>query len=116
MTTTSLLHGGTEPSSRPEIATVAVDEVWDASNVGTLDDGMMKCMVERSLRVVLAEDSVVLRDGMVELLSARGCVVVAAVSCAEDLLAAAAEHGPDVARRGHPDAALAHRRGHPCRP
>lgn len=58
---------------------------------------MMTGMVERSLRVVLAEDSVVLRDGMVELLSARGCAVVASVGTAEDLLAAVAEHGPDVA-------------------
>nr|MYU47416.1 DNA-binding response regulator [Streptomyces sp. SID7803] len=34
-------------------------------------------MNDRCLRVVLAEDSVVLRDGMVELLGARGCEVVA---------------------------------------
>ncbi|WP_433174317.1 response regulator [Actinoallomurus sp. CA-150999] len=54
-------------------------------------------MTRRSLRVVLAEDSVVLRDGMVELLSARGCSVVAAVGTPDGLLAAVAEHGPDVA-------------------
>ncbi|WP_460340441.1 response regulator [Actinoallomurus acanthiterrae] len=54
-------------------------------------------MTRRSLRVVLAEDSVILRDGMVELLSARGCTVVAAVGTPDDLLAAVAEHGPDVA-------------------
>jgi DNA-binding NarL/FixJ family response regulator len=51
----------------------------------------------RLLRVVLAEDSVILRDGMAELLSRRGCEVVAAVGTAEALLAAVAEDCPDVA-------------------
>ncbi|MEV0534013.1 response regulator transcription factor [Kitasatospora sp. NPDC050463] len=54
-------------------------------------------MIDKQLRVVLAEDSVVLRDGMVELLGARGCEVVAAVGTAPALLAAVAEHRPDVA-------------------
>lgn len=54
-------------------------------------------MADRGLRVVLAEDSVVLRDGMVELLSMRGCEVLAAVGTADGLLAAVAGHGPDVA-------------------
>ncbi|MFD0273981.1 LuxR C-terminal-related transcriptional regulator [Kitasatospora sp. NPDC127111] len=54
-------------------------------------------MIDRQLRVVLAEDSVILRDGMVELLAARGCAVVAAVGTAPELLAAVAEHSPDVA-------------------
>ncbi|MBL1087414.1 response regulator transcription factor [Streptomyces actinomycinicus] len=54
-------------------------------------------MINRHLRVVLAEDSVVLRDGMVELLRARGCEVAAAVGTAPELLAAVAEHRPDVA-------------------
>ncbi|MER7515615.1 response regulator transcription factor [Streptomyces sp. NPDC126499] len=54
-------------------------------------------MINRKLRVVLAEDSVVLRDGMTELLGARGCEVVAAVGTAPALLAAVAEHRPDVA-------------------
>lgn len=50
-----------------------------------------------SLRVVLAEDSVILREGMAELLAARGCEVVAAVGTGEALVAAVAEHRPDVA-------------------
>ncbi|WP_424216584.1 LuxR C-terminal-related transcriptional regulator (plasmid) [Streptomyces sp. BI20] len=49
------------------------------------------------LRVVLAEDSVVLRDGMIELLGARGCEVLAAVGTAPALIAAVTEHRPDVA-------------------
>nr|WP_202435136.1 MULTISPECIES: response regulator transcription factor [unclassified Streptomyces] len=49
------------------------------------------------MRVVLAEDSVVLRDGMVELLGARGCEVVATAGTAPELLSAVAEHRPDVA-------------------
>ncbi|MEW2418160.1 response regulator transcription factor [Streptomyces sp. NPDC046866] len=54
-------------------------------------------MIDRCVRVVLAEDSVVLRDGMVELLGARGCEVAAAVGTAAELLDAVAEHRPDVA-------------------
>ncbi|MGW4298206.1 response regulator [Streptomyces sp. NPDC004646] len=54
-------------------------------------------MTDRCLRVVLAEDSVVLRDGMVELLGARGCEVVATAGTAPELLAAVAGHRPDVA-------------------
>ncbi|MEV1007609.1 response regulator transcription factor [Streptomyces sp. NPDC049881] len=54
-------------------------------------------MGEKRLRVVLAEDSVVLRDGMAELLAARGCEVVAAVGAVPELLAAVAGHRPDVA-------------------
>ncbi|TDC18633.1 response regulator transcription factor [Streptomyces sp. 8K308] len=54
-------------------------------------------MIDGHLRVVLAEDSVVLRDGMVELLRARGCEVVASTGTAPELLAAVVEHRPDVA-------------------
>ncbi|MEU7023400.1 response regulator transcription factor [Streptomyces sp. NPDC046203] len=48
------------------------------------------------LRVVLAEDSVLLRDGLIGLLERFGHRVVAAVGTAGDLVAAVAEHGPDV--------------------
>jgi hypothetical protein len=48
------------------------------------------------LRVVVAEDAVVLRDGLVGLLDAYGHEVVAAVADAGALLAAVAEHAPDV--------------------
>ncbi|WKX71298.1 response regulator transcription factor [Streptomyces sp. XD-27] len=54
-------------------------------------------MIDRQLRVVLAEDSVILREGMVELLGARGCEVVATAGTAGELLAAVEEQGPDVA-------------------
>jgi DNA-binding NarL/FixJ family response regulator len=47
--------------------------------------------------VVIAEDSVILREGMEELLTARGCEVVATAGDADGLLAAVAEHLPDVA-------------------
>nr|WP_202557525.1 response regulator transcription factor [Streptomyces sp. SID5789] len=52
--------------------------------------------VDRTLRVVLAEDSVLLRDGLTGLLARCGHQVVAAVGDAEALVAAAAEHTPDV--------------------
>ncbi|MBN6053613.1 response regulator transcription factor [Nonomuraea sp. RK-328] len=48
------------------------------------------------MRVVLAEDSVLLREGLVRLLDAAGMRVVAAVAEAEGLLRAAEEHRPDL--------------------
>ncbi|WP_407548663.1 response regulator transcription factor [Streptomyces sp. Pv4-95] len=54
-------------------------------------------MTDSLLRVVLAEDSVILREGMVELLGARGCEVAATAGTPGELLAAVAEHRPDVA-------------------
>ncbi|KND39197.1 response regulator transcription factor [Streptomyces acidiscabies] len=48
------------------------------------------------LRVVLAEDSVLLRDGLSALLARFGHEVVAAVGDADGLLAAVREHAPDV--------------------
>ncbi|MFC9396851.1 response regulator [Streptomyces sp. NPDC057027] len=54
-------------------------------------------MIDRQLRVVLAEDSVILRDGMVELLGSRGCRVVATAGTAPELVASVDEHRPDVA-------------------
>ncbi|GHH26223.1 DNA-binding response regulator [Streptomyces rubradiris] len=57
----------------------------------------MATVINRHLRVVLAEDSVILRDGMVELLGTRGCEVVATAGTAPELLAEVAEHRPDVA-------------------
>ncbi|OJF15630.1 response regulator [Couchioplanes caeruleus] len=49
------------------------------------------------MRVVLAEDAAVLRDGLTELLDTYGHQVVAAVADADALLAVAADHRPDVA-------------------
>lgn len=48
------------------------------------------------MRIVLAEDSVLLREGLVRLLREGGADVVAAVDDEESLLAAVAEHLPDI--------------------
>ena len=75
------------------------------------------------MRIVIAEDSAVVRAGLAEILADRGHVVVAAVGNAEDLRAAVGEHRPDVAvvdvrmPPGYTDeglrAAIAIRRDHP---
>jgi len=75
------------------------------------------------VRVVIAEDAAILRDGLAELLADRGHEVVAAVGDAGALRTAVAEHLPDVAIidvRMPPDhrddglrAALDIRRDHP---
>ena len=49
------------------------------------------------MRVVVADDSVLLREGLVRLLTEAGCEVVAAVADAPTFLAAVDEHRPDVA-------------------
>jgi DNA-binding NarL/FixJ family response regulator len=49
------------------------------------------------VRVVIAEDSVLLREGLVRLLERAGDEVVAAVGDADALLAAVEEHRPDLA-------------------
>jgi DNA-binding NarL/FixJ family response regulator len=49
------------------------------------------------VRVVIAEDAALFREGLVRLLEDRGHQVCAAVADGEALLAAAAEHHPDVA-------------------
>ncbi len=49
------------------------------------------------MRVVIAEDSALLREGLTHLLERRGHVVVAAVADAAELLTAVDEHRPDVA-------------------
>ncbi|MFE5327867.1 response regulator [Embleya sp. NPDC056575] len=48
------------------------------------------------MRVVIAEDSVLLRDGLSRLLTARGHEIVGAVGDAEQLVAVATELRPDV--------------------
>ncbi|CAM5421589.1 DNA-binding response regulator OS=Streptomyces alboniger OX=132473 GN=CP975_12755 PE=4 SV=1 [Streptomyces alboniger] len=51
---------------------------------------------DRPLRIVLAEDSVLLREGLIGLLTRFGHEVPAAVGDADALLGAAAEHQPDI--------------------
>ena len=48
------------------------------------------------MRIVIAEDSAVVRAGLAEILADRGHIVAAAVGDAEALRAAVAEHHPDV--------------------
>jgi DNA-binding NarL/FixJ family response regulator len=49
------------------------------------------------VRIVIADDSVLLREGLARLLAEAGMTVVAAVGDAAALLDAVAEHSPDVA-------------------
>jgi len=75
------------------------------------------------LRVVIAEDAALFREGLARLIADRGHQVVAAVADAGALIAAVAEHDPDVAVADirmpptHTDeglrAAIEIRRGHP---
>ena len=64
------------------------------------------------MRVVVAEDNTLLREGVARLLEDAGMEVVGRCDTAEDLLAAVAAHGPDVAivdirlPPGHSDAGL----------
>ena len=53
-------------------------------------------MANDALRVVVADDSVLLRDGLVRLLTDSGFDVVAAVGDADGLLDAVTEHSPDL--------------------
>ncbi|OLL72919.1 two-component system response regulator [Pseudonocardia sp. Ae168_Ps1] len=50
-----------------------------------------------TMRVVLAEDSMLLREGLVRLLEEAGATVLAAVGDGTTLVEAVAEHGPEVA-------------------
>jgi len=49
------------------------------------------------VRIVIAEDLFLLRDGLTRLLAAHGCTVIAAVDTGEDLVAAVLADKPDVA-------------------
>src|SRR5580704_8814357 len=51
----------------------------------------------RPMRVVIAEDAALFREGLARLITDRGHEVVAAVGDADALLEAVAEHDPDVA-------------------
>ncbi len=49
------------------------------------------------MRVVIAEDLFLLRDGLTRLLAAHGCTVIAAVETGDELLAAVLADQPDIA-------------------
>ncbi|MFE6056571.1 response regulator [Kitasatospora sp. NPDC056446] len=53
-------------------------------------------MANTRFRIVLAEDAVLLRDGLVELLERFGHEVVAAVGDSRDLIKAVEQHRPDI--------------------
>ena len=63
------------------------------------------------MRVVIADDAVLLREGLVRLVEENGHTVVAAVGDGPSLVEAIVEHQPGRVHRGRPDAADAHRRG-----
>ena len=63
------------------------------------------------LRIVLAEDAALLREGLVGILERAGHEVVAAVDDADALLAFVARAAARPRRHRHPDAADPHRRG-----
>ncbi len=54
-------------------------------------------MADAALRVLVADDSVLLREGLVRLLEEGGCEVVGQAGDAEDLLRKARAHKPDLA-------------------
>ena len=57
----------------------------------------MTSTARRPLRVVLADDSVLLREGLAKLLTARGFDVVSQVGDGDELIRTVAIHQPDVA-------------------
>jgi DNA-binding NarL/FixJ family response regulator len=57
---------------------------------------MEAAMADQPVRVIVADDSVLLRDGVVRLLTDSGFDVVAAVGDADALLDAVTEHDPDL--------------------
>ena len=63
------------------------------------------------MRVVIAEDSVLLREGLTRLLTEAGHEVAAAEGDAEKFLRAVAAQHPGRGGRRRPDAAHLHRRG-----
>ena len=64
-----------------------------------------------AVRVAIAEDSVLLREGLARLLGEAGFDVVGQCGTADDLLLKVRSYSPDVVDRRHPAAADAQRRG-----
>ena len=53
-------------------------------------------MIDRALRVVIAEDSVLLREGLARLIEDSGGLILASVGDGPSLVSAVVEHRPDV--------------------
>jgi len=70
-----------------------------AERAGTMSEpeGRGAAPCGQALRIVLAEDAAIMRDGLTQTLTRRGHEVVAAVGDAPALLGAVAAHEPDVA-------------------
>lgn len=85
----------TTPASAPRSVCAGRLSIRDTGPAGARGPG---CRMEaaEAVRVVIAEDSVLLRDGLTRLLEDRGHEVVAAVDDAAQLLAVAAELRPEV--------------------
>ena len=60
------------------------------------------------LRLVLADDSMLLREGIARLLTESGFEIVGQAGGADELVAAVREHRPDVANHRHPNATGPH--------
>ena len=83
------LKGLTEPVHVVRVAPVTDDPVERLTQA--------KAIPAPSMRVILADDSILLREGVARLLSDAGFAVVAQVGDAEELLTAVAADPPDVA-------------------
>ena len=66
-----------------------------------------------AVRVVIADDNLLIREGIASLLRRAGIEIAAEASTADELFDAVDAHEPDVGDHRHPDAADADRRGHP---
>ncbi|HEY8527093.1 MAG TPA: response regulator transcription factor [Acidimicrobiales bacterium] len=86
---------GVEPGVGPEPVRAAPE--GGAESSAGAGAGAAGAAGGEPVRVVIAEDAAVLRDGLVHLLTDRGFTVVAAVADAEALRAAVAADRPDVA-------------------
>lgn len=83
------------PASRARSVYAGVLSIRETGAAGARGPGCRMEAVD-AVRVVIAEDSVLLRDGLTRLLEDRGHEVVAAVDDADRLLAVAAELRPEV--------------------
>ena len=90
-------RGGTLPSRAPGILVVGLSP-WPmrTARANVAAGCIIGTVNEPLLRVVIAEDSVLLREGLVRLIEDSGAVVVARVGDGPSLVEAVVEHRPDV--------------------